>query len=170
MANTLSQNCRRTEYFMSPWELKKLRVFTLLALTGFPLFSVLGMYDVFDDWTRPTRLIVTTILLMSYIPLVSNRIFNRLGNRHKYLDEREREAMIHAKAFAYKFGLIGLITFIAVGLSLLAVLGVDFKTPAVTIAGLFMTAMNIAFILLFLPITYIAWTQKPLDPEELEAE
>lgn len=168
MARTLSQKCHQTEYSMTPWELKKLRLFTLLALTGFPLFSILGMYDVFDAWSRPTRLIVTSILLMSYIPLVSNRIFNRLGNRHKCLDEREREAMTHAKAFAYKFGLIVLIVAIAVGLSLFAVLGVDFKTPTLTIAGLFMTAMNVAFILLFLPITYIAWTQKPLGPEELE--
>lgn len=118
-----------------------------------------------DGFSKPVHLVISTLLLMSSIPLFSDRIFNHLNRNYAKLDEREREVVRKAKAFAYKWVLIGLIVSIAIGMSLLGIIGVKFKTPYVDFATMSLIAMNIAFFMLFLPITYIAWTQKPLLSE-----
>lgn len=164
--SVLTKECGARDYSLTPKALSKLRLYSVLALTGFPLFSILEIFNVLDGLGKPLHLIIITVLLISSIPLTGDRIYNRLSRHKGRLDEREREAMGKAQMFSYKFILVSLIASIAIGLTLLGVLGIDFRTPYVTIAGVAMVALNIALITLFLPITYIAWTQKPLPLED----
>jgi len=165
MANILAKHCVEKDYALTSKALMKLRIFTALALIGFPTFSTVELLDLLDGLNKPLHFIVTTGLLMSFLPLASDRIYNRLSRYKGKLDEREKEAMREAKAFAYKFITLFFIVSIALGLTTLAVLGVDFRTPYITVAAAALVVMNIALMMLFLPITYIAWTQKPLADE-----
>jgi len=157
--------CQDPDYSLTRKSLRKLRVFSAMTLIGFPLFSIVGMWDWLDDFTKPVQFVVSLFLLMSFLPLVSDRIYNRL-NRHKgRLDEREKETMRQAQAFSYKAIVIILLAAIIMGLGLSGLFGVEFKAPYISIGLAAITLMNIVFVMLFLPITYVAWTQKPLTED-----
>ncbi len=166
MVSLSVKKCRQNNYALTPRALKRLRLFSILALTGFPLFCIIEMFNLSDGFNKPLNAIIMTLLLASCIPLSGDRIYNRLYGRNRYLDERERETIQNAKNFSYKAVLIGHIFAIIVGLIVFTALGYDFQTPFFTIAGVILTLMNVAIFMLFLPITYIAWTQKPLPTED----
>lgn len=165
MTSLVTTSCNEKDHSLSPKSLKKLRLFSAMALVGFPLFSIVGMWDWLDDFSKPVQFFVSLFLLMSFLPLVSNRIYNRLSRNKGRLDEREREAIRQAEAFSYRAIIILLLAAITLGLGLSGVSGVEIKTPYISIGLAAITLMNILFVMLFLPITYIAWTQKPLADE-----
>ncbi len=166
MVDMLAKNCRKSDYALTPKALKRLRLFSVMALTGFPVFCIIEMFNLSDGFSKPLNAIIMTLLLASCIPLSGDRIYNRLYGRNRSLDEREKETMQKAKNFSYKAVLIGHIFAIVAGLILFTVLGRDFQTPYFSIAGIILTLMNVAIFMLFLPITYIAWTQKPIVFED----
>lgn len=165
MANILAKHCVEKDYALTSTALKRLRLFSALGLIGFPIFSIVEMLGLLDGLSKPLHFVITIGLLMSFLPLVSDRIYNRLSRYKGKLDEREKEAIRKAKAFSYKFIMLSFIVSIALGLTTLALLGVDFRTPYITVAAAALVTMNIALIMLFLPITYIAWTETPLADE-----
>jgi uncharacterized membrane protein len=165
MVDMSTANCVNKDYSLTPEAMKRLRFYSAMAVIGFPIFSVVGMWDWLDDFNKPIQFIVSLLLLMSFLPLVSNRIYNRLSRHQGRLDEREKDTMRRAQAFSYKFIVILLLILILVGLASLGLMDLDFRTPYFSVSIIAITAMNLVFIMLFLPITYIAWTEKPLDDE-----
>lgn len=166
MTNLVTKACEERDYSLSPKSLRKLRLFSAMALIGFPLFSIIGMWDWLDDFSKPIQFIVSLFLLMSFLPLVSDRIYNRLTRHNGRLDERERETMRQAQAFSYRAIIMALLIAIFVGLVFLGLSGAQFKTPYISIGLAAISLMNIVFVMLFLPITYIAWTQKSLSMDD----
>jgi uncharacterized Tic20 family protein len=165
MLNIVEKSCAQKDYSFSPQALQRLRLFTVMALIGFPTFSVLEMFNLLDGFSKPVHFILTLALLMSFVPLVGNRIYNHFSRSGGRLDEREKEAVERAMSFSYRAVIITLIVSIIIGLALTYLLGASIRMPVFTIAAVAMIAMNIAFLLMFLPIAHIAWTQKPLPAE-----
>lgn len=166
MVNLISKDCGNRDYSLTQKSLTRLRVFTVMALTGFPIFSLTGMLDILDQLSKPVEFVITLALLLSFIPLTGDRIYNRLSRHKGKLDERERTAMQEARVFSYKtvFGL--LLLSVIVGLSYIGLSEANLKAVSISPAWILISIMNLLFLMLFLPITYIAWTAKPLPDED----
>lgn len=165
MAGLIRKNCAPNDYTLTPKALKRLRLVTAIALIGFPSFCIIEMLGLLDSTPKALHLFITTLLLMSAIPLSSDRIFYRLSHLHCRLDERERETVIKAKAFSYKIVLIGFALTAALSVLALWVSGAEARAPLVNPATAILLVMNVMFFMVFLPITHIAWTQKPILDE-----
>lgn len=166
MLNVLYKNCRVGSESLTPKALKRLRLFSLCAVLGFPLFMLLATFDVLDGLPRLISGLITGVLLASSAPLAASGFYNQISKCNSRLDEWELAQKQKAEAFTYRFIVAITIGLIVLALIAIATTGLDFDKVQFTTANVVSIFMTLAIIYLFLPITYIAWTQKPLVLEE----
>lgn len=166
MLNILYKNCRKGSESLTPKALRRLRIFSIFAVIGFPLFMLLATFDVLDGMPRLMNGLVTGILLASSTPLAASGFYNQMSKRDSRLDEWELAQKQKAEAFTYRFIMVGTISGIVFALLMLAATGLDFDTVSFSFANVLSIFMTLAIIYLFLPITYIAWTQNPIPLED----
>lgn len=166
VSQVVKAECKDRDYSLTQSALTRLRIFSAMALVGFPIFSITGMLDILEQLSKPVEFVITLVLLLSFLPLTSDRIYNRLTRHRGKLDERERQATREAQVFSYHAIFVLFIASIIIGLSFVGLSELQLKSSSVSVGWIALTAMNVVFLMLFLPITYIAWTAKPLADED----
>jgi len=173
--NTLSRN-----------NLSKVKWCTTIAIIGFPIMmQILGAMMLFSS-KHPDLLSTPALLAFASaavfvigagIYAVTNRIFLRFSGGSQGLQEWESKTQNDAFAFSYRI-IVKAVLLAFLGISVLGVLqllnllgfinftfGQSFALGTEGLAGF---TVVITYLVLLLPTLYVAWTIKPLSPEDIE--
>ncbi len=166
MLNSLYKNCADGGQSLTPRALQRLKVFSLLAVIGFPLFMLIATFDLTEGLPSFLKGLIDGFLLASSAPLIMNGFYTQMSKCNAKLDEWELAQKRKAEAFTYRFIIVFFITSVPIALIFMVAFGLDMNDLMFSLGNVLSIIMSAAIIALFLPISYIVWTQKPLPLEE----
>ncbi|MEE9346684.1 MAG: hypothetical protein V3U82_00720 [Robiginitomaculum sp.] len=158
MLNAFYNKVRITEGALTRSALLRLRVFTSLALISVPIFASFEKLHL----TEGQKTLGTVIIFACLLPLIFGRIMNTLTRTDKNLDEWEMRLKHKAESFAFKTVFFALTLAVFGGVLLMRFSNVDLHALSLSRADMITMLGLIIYCLSLLPVTYVAWTQKPL--------
>ncbi|MEP3890108.1 MAG: hypothetical protein ABJN69_06550 [Hellea sp.] len=160
MLDLFYQKTKITENSLRPAAILRLRFFSTVLLLLIPIFTLVKFTEVFSGLGHRFDIAISLIFLGCLIPMAFSRLANMMIFTDKRLDEWEIRLKKRAEAFGFRCVLFGMMALLLI-LSLL-IKNEVLATRSFTYLELLFLPATIYFFLVALPISYAAWSQKPL--------